>query len=53
MSDPRLEHLRRTIPAARCLPLLECLALSRANTAHTGTVIMDYLRDLRLRLTVS
>jgi hypothetical protein len=48
MSEPQLEQLRRTIPAARAVPLLECLA-----RAGTSSVVIDYLPETRLRLTVS
>jgi hypothetical protein len=43
MSDPLLESLRRTIPAARCLPLLKQLALGRA-----GRVVLEYLDVSRI-----
>lgn len=41
--DPLLESLRRTIPAARCLPLLEQLACGRARR-----VVLEYLDVLRI-----
>jgi len=47
MTDPNLERLRREIPAARALPLLELLASERA-----GTATLDYLDTLRLRVDV-
>ena len=43
--DPTLESLRRSIPAARSLPLLRALALRQA-----GRVVLDYLDDLQLAL---
>ncbi len=43
MADPSLEALRQTIPAARCLPLLEQLALGRA-----GRVVLEYLDVSRI-----
>jgi hypothetical protein len=47
MSDTGLEALRRVIPAARCLPLLQSLARQRA-----GTVVLDYLRGVQLAIEV-
>lgn len=44
---PALEALRLGNPAARALPLLEALAAKSA-----GTVVLDYLDDLRLRIDV-
>lgn len=38
MSQPPLESLRLSIPAARCLPLLRQLALEQA-----GRIVLDYL----------
>ena len=43
MVEPLLESLRRTIPAARCLPLLEQLAYGRA-----GRVVLEYLDVSRI-----
>lgn len=48
LADPRLEALRRAIPAARGLPLLQALARGRA-----GTVVLEYLAPLSLRLTIN
>ena len=48
LADPALEGLRRAIPAARSLPLLERLAAGR----H-GAVLLDYLPHARLRVLVS
>ena len=45
---PALEALRLGNPAARALPLLETLAARRA-----GTVVLDYLDGLRLRIDVT
>lgn len=46
--EPReLETLRRSIPAARALPLLQRLAAGLA-----GTCVLDYLDDLTLRVEV-
>ncbi|WP_298224739.1 beta-ketoacyl synthase chain length factor [Acidocella sp.] len=45
---PALEEMRRTIPAARVLPLLEALARSEATT-----VTLDYLDDLALAVQVT
>ncbi len=38
MEDPALESLRRSIPAARCLPLLQAIAGGRG-----GRIVLDYL----------
>ncbi len=46
--SPSLEALRVGNPAARALPLLELLASQRA-----GTVVLEYLDDLRLRIDVT
>ena len=43
LADPRLEALRTSIPAARCLPLLRALALRTR-----GRVSLDYLDGARL-----
>lgn len=43
LDDPGLEHLRRTIPAARSLPLLAALAAGR-----TGSVRIEYLEGTAL-----
>jgi hypothetical protein len=48
MSDPELEHLRRSIPAARSLPLLRLLA-----TRATGSVVIDYLEHVNVAIGVS
>jgi hypothetical protein len=47
MHDPQLESLRRAVPAARSLPLLQRLAL-RAR----GRVVLDYLDTVGLALEV-
>ncbi len=44
--DPTLETLRRTIPAARVLPLLAALARPRA----MQRIVLEYLPQLRLRI---
>lgn len=44
---PALEQLRRDIPAARALPLLDVLAAQRA-----AGVVLDYLPDTRLSVDV-
>lgn len=46
-SDPALERLRQSNPAARSLPLLHRLA-----TGQSGTVALPYLADARLELTL-
>ena len=43
LDDPRLEHLRRVVPAARSLPLLCLLAREQA-----GRATLDYLEGVRL-----
>jgi hypothetical protein len=48
MSDPELETLRTTIPAARCLPLLRKLA-----RRELGCVVLDYLESQRIAVEVS
>jgi hypothetical protein len=45
MSDAALEQLRSSIPAARCLPLIEATGSGRK-----GLVILDYLQHLQLSL---
>jgi hypothetical protein len=47
MENDELESLRRSIPAARSLPLLERLARRRG-----GTVVLDYLETARLAVEV-
>jgi hypothetical protein len=47
MRDPILETLRRAIPAARCLPLLQRLA-----ARESGTAILEYLDVSSMRVTV-
>ena len=46
--DAALERLRRTIPAARGLPLLRAIAQGGA-----GRVVLDYLDDSRLAVEIS
>jgi len=48
MQDAALEALRRSAPAARALPMLEAIA-----THVAKTVVLDYLEDLQLRVTVT
>lgn len=47
-AEPALEALRRTTPAARCLPLLVALA-----EGATAAVTLEYLPDLALHLEIS
>jgi hypothetical protein len=47
MADPAFEAMRASIPAARCLPLLQQLALGTA-----GTVVLEYLDVSRVVLQV-
>lgn len=48
MAQAPLEALRTCVPAARSLPLLRCLA-----RAESGSVVIDYLEDQRMRIEVS
>jgi hypothetical protein len=48
LAEPAFELLRNTIPAARCLPLLQILARERS-----GNCALDYLDDLRLCVQVT
>jgi len=48
LASAALETIRLGNPAARALPLLDMLASRRA-----GTVVLDYLDDLRLRVDVT
>jgi hypothetical protein len=43
LADPALESLCRAIPAARGLPVLQCVARGKG-----GRVVLDYLEPLRL-----
>ncbi len=47
LSNNALEQLRLSIPAARCLSLLRCVAMQRS-----GTVVLDYLEKLQLAVQV-
>jgi hypothetical protein len=48
MADARLEWLRTSIPAARCLPLLSKLARQ-----ESGRVVIDYLEEQRIAIEVA
>jgi hypothetical protein len=48
MRDARLESMRASIPAARCLPLLSKLA-----RRESGRVVIDYLEDQRIAIEVT
>ncbi|MBA3594946.1 MAG: beta-ketoacyl synthase chain length factor [Polaromonas sp.] len=48
LTDPALEFLRHTIPAARALPLLQRIAVQQ-----TTTVVLDYLDAMRLAVDVA
>ncbi|KWR77171.1 beta-ketoacyl synthase chain length factor [Cupriavidus sp. IDO] len=48
MADAALEQLRKSAPAARALPLLQAVA-----TGTTGTVVLDYLDELRLEVGIT
>jgi hypothetical protein len=48
MDDAPLEALRRTIPAARALPLLQAIA-----ARQSGTVTLDYLEPMRFAVGVA
>jgi hypothetical protein len=47
MADAAMESLRQSIPAARSLPLLECVAKGRA-----GSLVIDYLDGCSLAVEV-
>lgn len=47
LSEPRLEALRRALPAARSLPLLRLLA-----RREPGEVVLDYIAEQRVRVEV-
>jgi hypothetical protein len=48
LPDPRLEALRRSVPAARALPLIKQLALG-----ERGRVILEYLDVWNLAVDVA
>lgn len=48
LDEGGLEALRKSIPAARCLPLLRSVTLQSA-----GTVVLDYLAGLQLAVQVA
>ena len=48
LGDPSLENLRRAIPAARGLPILEAITGEAPRT-----VVIDYLDDIALSITVT
>lgn len=48
LADPVLEDLRRTVPAARSLPLLQMLA-----QGQQGATVIDYFDDLALAIEVA
>lgn len=48
LSEPSLEALRTGVPAARALPLLERIARNAG-----GRVVLDYLHDLRLAVSIT
>ena len=48
MSDAGLERVCKSIPAARCLPLLRSVAVQ-----GTGEVVLDYLQGLQLTVQVA
>ena len=48
LDDSKLEQVRKSIPAARCLPLLRSIA-----TKSSGEVVLDYLHDLQLAVQVA
>ena len=48
MDNVALEGLRSTIPAARCLPLIQ-----RIGSRQTGPIVLDYLQKLQLAVQVS
>jgi 3-oxoacyl-[acyl-carrier-protein] synthase-1 len=48
MNDAALERLRQSIPAARALPLLQCIAAS-----ETRSIALDYLDPMQLAVEVA
>ena len=48
LDNPSLEQLRTSIPAARCLPLLQSLAL-----LSTGGIVLAYLQGIQLAIGVA
>ncbi|EGQ64194.1 hypothetical protein GGI1_24011, partial [Acidithiobacillus sp. GGI-221] len=48
MDDHALETLRQSIPAARCLPLLQLIARGEA-----GRIVLDYVNPPRLAVDVA
>lgn len=48
MSDKALEQLRSSVPAARCLPLLQSIG-----TRHARTLALDYLAGLQLAVQIT
>lgn len=52
-NEAALDALRRVIPAAAALPLLQALAQTLTRPAAEQTLLIDYLPSLHLRITVS
>ncbi|MEO7760985.1 MAG: beta-ketoacyl synthase chain length factor [Casimicrobiaceae bacterium] len=50
LADPALEALRKSIPAARSLPMLQAVVTAGAGT--TAKVVVDYLFDVNLEIEV-
>jgi len=48
MADPALETLRQSIPTARALPLLQCIAKGEARP-----VVLDYLDPTQFQVEVA
>jgi hypothetical protein len=48
LNDAALEQLRRSIPAARSLPLLQALAQER-----NGRIVLDYFEHLRIAVAIT
>ena len=53
LSDNALETLRKAIPAARGLPLLQALALQALTQQKSHRVVLDYLDNTRLAIEVA
>ena len=51
VAEPQLEALRAAIPAARSLPLLQCLAFDQSRRPRN--VVLEYLADLRLAIEIA
>jgi hypothetical protein len=53
MDDPELEHVRMSIPAARCLPVLQRLAVMSRIDGSPTDVYLEYLDQQSLHVVLS